>query len=61
MDRTDKYAFKNREGTPNIPQRVLAAASTIVPYPRPLPFPATGSRDLAASLRGPGARLRLGA
>lgn len=51
MDRTDKYAFKNREGTPNIPEGVVAAASTIVPYrgrPRPRPPGA-----------GPCARLRL--
>ena len=38
MDRTDKYAFKNGEGAPNIPENVVAAASTMVPYlsrPRP--------------------------
>jgi hypothetical protein len=31
MDRTDKYAFKNREGAPNIPVGVVAAASTLSP------------------------------
>ena len=52
MDRTDKYAFKNREGAPNIPEGVVAAASTIVPYRRLGPRP----RPPGA---GPCARLRL--
>ena len=56
MDRTDKYAFKNREGAPNIPEGVVAAASTIVPYlsrPRP-PGPGPGP-----GRRGPGPALDL--
>jgi len=46
MDRTDKYAFKNREGAPNIPEGVVAAASTIVPYLSRPPAPVPGRRTL---------------
>lgn len=49
MDRTDKYAFKNREGTPNIPEGIVAAASTIVPY-RPRPRPGLRAPDPAPAL-----------
>ena len=50
MDRTDKSAFKNREGAPNIPEGVVAAASTIVPYLEPAPAPAPGAPDPAPAL-----------